>query len=307
MINLMNSISKLLSAFNGHHSQTIPYEIILENIRDAVVLVSSGHKVLFHNKVFARLVADDYNSSLKGSDFWSFFAAANPYMEYKSVLKGALCESSVDFPIRSLNQTLNLTVATFISCTNGNYVVILEDSSKQKEREGLLIREAKSDKLTGLLNRKGFDERLGSTINDISKNSKYKVGVLFIDLDEFKPINDTYGHDAGDLMLITVAERLSSVVEDFETAARIGGDEFVCIFPVCESLNDLKDKGEKILKAVALPVDTNDNEIGSLVVKCSIGGALYDSSVSDADELLKKADEAMYEAKKSGKNQICVK
>lgn len=303
----MSVVSKFLNHFGARVSQDIPYETILENIRDAVVLVSEGHKVLFHNGAFTRLVSGEYDSSLKGLDFWSFFAAANPYVEYKSVLKDALLEGTTDFPVRSLNQTLTLTVGTFISCDDGSYIVILEDSSKQKEREGLLIREAKSDKLTGLLNRKGFDERLGSAIKGNQEDSKFKVGVLFIDLDEFKPINDTYGHDAGDLMLISVAERLSSTVEDFETAARIGGDEFVCIFPVCESLDDLRSKGERILKAVALPVETNDDEIGSLIVKCSIGGALYDSSISSADELMKKADEAMYDAKKSGKNQIRVR
>ncbi|EGR2229488.1 sensor domain-containing diguanylate cyclase [Vibrio parahaemolyticus] len=303
----MSVVSKFLNHFGAKVSQDIPYEAILENIRDAVILVSEGHKVLYHNGAFTRLVSGEYNSCLKGLDFWSFFAAANPYVEYKSVLKEALLEGTTDFPVRSFNQTLTLTVGTFISCDNGSYIVILEDSSKQKEREGLLIREAKSDKLTGLLNRKGFDERLGSAIKGNQEDSKFKVGVLFIDLDEFKPINDTYGHDAGDLMLISVAERLSSTVEDFETAARIGGDEFVCIFPVCESLDDLRSKGERILKAVALPVETNDDEIGSLIVKCSIGGALYDSSISSADELMKKADEAMYDAKKSGKNQIRVR
>ena len=231
----MSVVSKFLNQFGARVSQDIPYETILENIRDAVVLVSEGHKVLFHNGAFTRLVSGEYDSNLKGLDFWSFFAAANPYVEYKSVLKEALLEGTTDFPVRSLNQTLTLTVGTFISCDDGSYIVILEDSSKQKEREGLLIREAKSDKLTGLLNRKGFDERLVSAIKGNQEDSKFKVGVLFIDLDEFKPINDTYGHDAGDLMLISVAERLSSTVEDFETAARIGGDEFVCIFPVCES------------------------------------------------------------------------
>lgn len=303
----MSVVSKFLNHFCARASQDIPYEIILENIRDAVVLVSAGHKVLFHNDAFTRLLSGESSSSLKGLDFWSFFAAANPYVEYKSVLKEALLEGTTDFPVRSLNQTLTLTVGTFIPFDNGSYIVILEDSSKQKEREGLLIREAKSDKLTGLLNRKGFDERLVAAIKGNQENSKFKVGVLFIDLDEFKPINDTYGHDAGDLMLISVAERLSSTVEDFETAARIGGDEFVCIFPVCESLDDLRSKGERILKAVALPVETNDDDIGSLIVKCSIGGALYDGSISSADELMKKADEAMYDAKKSGKNQIRVR
>ncbi|MBU2896026.1 sensor domain-containing diguanylate cyclase [Vibrio hepatarius] len=303
----MSVVSKFLNHFGDRVSQDIPYETVLENIRDAVILVSEGHKVLFHNGAFTRLVSGESNSSLKGLDFWSFFAAANPYVEYKTVLKEALIEGTTDFPVRSLNQTLTLTVGTFISSDNGSYIVILEDSSKQKEREGLLIREAKSDKLTGLLNRKGFDERLGAAIKDNQEDSKFTVGVLFIDLDEFKPINDTYGHDAGDLMLISVAERLSSTVEDFETAARIGGDEFVCIFPVCESLDDLSSKGERILKAVALPVETNDDDIGSLIVKCSIGGALYDSSISSADELMKKADEAMYDAKKSGKNQIRVR
>ncbi|KDM90831.1 hypothetical protein EA58_13810 [Photobacterium galatheae] len=269
--------------------------------------MSKNHKILYHNDGFSRIASGETGEDLRNRDFWRFYATANPYQEYQHLFASVSEGEAIDFAIRSSNQTLNLTVATFLSLPGGDYLVILEDSSKQKERESRLIREAKSDKLTGLLNRKGFDERLASAIEGYKTDSKFKVGVLFIDLDEFKPINDTYGHDAGDLMLISVANRLLSTVEDFETAARIGGDEFVCIFPVCDSIDDLRTKGEAILHAVAQPVETHDESIGKLVVQCSIGGAIFDQDIHSADALLKKADEAMYEAKKSGKNQIYIR
>nr|WP_276560751.1 sensor domain-containing diguanylate cyclase [Vibrio coralliirubri] len=284
----------------------MPFGKVLEEVRDAVVLVNSKHQIKYHNNAFLRIIGSESEETFVGKEIWGYYASANPYIDYQSLYSTSIGLGQVDFAVRRINQTLKLGVARLIELDSDLYLLLIEDSSVQKERETKLIREAKSDKLTGLLNRKGFDERLAAALQGYDPKSGYSVGVLFIDLDEFKPINDTFGHDAGDLMLIAVAERLNASVEDYETTARIGGDEFVCILPVCESLDEVAIKGEKILGAVAQPVDASSLGLSELIVKCSIGGALVDPNDISANSLLKRADEAMYTAKKSGKNKISV-
>ncbi len=184
-------------------------------------------------------------------------------------------------------------------------VVFARDISEQKERENRLIREAKHDKLTGVYNREGFDSRLNSAIETLNAHSDdctgKEVGVVFLDLDEFKPVNDTYGHDVGDSLLIAVAERLKESIGELDTVARLGGDEFVAVFPMCDGKKDLQEKAKRILYAMREPVVT---DAVTLTIKCSIGAAAYPSDAQNQEELIKASDVAMYQAKSAGKNQI---
>lgn len=288
----------------------IPYQFILDRISESIVLMDSSGKIIFCNAGFCKLVCVDNISCILGRKLVDFYAAANPVKEYDNLLNSINSDGVFDFSIRTINGTLVLTQAKLENFSLDRQLMIFKDSSKQRERENQLIREAKSDKLTHLFNRKGFEERLlavtkkddDSKIDSIEKN-KFKVGILFIDLDEFKPINDTYGHDAGDLILISVANNLASSITEYETAARIGGDEFVCIFPICESKDELLIKGKEILNAIAKPVEIDNH---TLVVKCSIGGALMSEECNTSTDLLKKADNAMYKAKRLGKNSVII-
>nr|CAH7321778.1 GGDEF domain-containing protein [Vibrio chagasii] len=187
--------------------------------------------------------------------------------------------------------------------TGGSYFVFLYSIEQYVEREQALIMAAKTDKLTGLLNRKGFDERLAEALPLAGSCDESQLGLLFIDLDEFKPINDTYGHDAGDALLIAVAERLGVGSPDYATIARLGGDEFVCLIPALSGSDELASVANKILDEVARVVKF-DNQ--NLVVKCSIGGTLYPSKATSKEELFKQSDEAMYLAKKAGRNQVFI-
>ncbi len=185
-------------------------------------------------------------------------------------------------------------------------VMFARDISVQKEREGKLIREVKRDTLTGVFNRSGFDGQLASAIKGLDalgESTDYQVGLVFLDLDEFKPVNDTYGHDIGDRLLIAVADRLNDCVGEVDTVARLGGDEFVCIFPLCKNKDDLKEKAQTILDAMRTPVET---DVVNLTIKCSIGAACYPSDADTQELLLKASDVAMYQAKMAGKNQIRV-
>jgi len=158
----------------------------------------------------------------------------------------------------------------------------------------LLRHQALHDTLTGLPNRKLFEERLEQAIH-----SSALVALLFLDLDGFKLINDTLGHDIGDQLLQAVARRLTNCLRGSDTVARLGGDEFTVILPAIPNSQIAARVAEKILSTLAQPFIL-DNQ--TIEVTVSIGIGLYPSAI-DADDLVKQADMAMYQAKESGKNR----
>lgn len=124
---------------------------------------------------------------------------------------------------------------------------------------------------------------------------------MFVDLDGFKSVNDTFGHDAGDSLLKEVAVRLRSCLRETDTAGRIGGDEFLLVASEINSNEDAGLIADKIIKALTLPVFTGE---AKLEIGASIGIAVYPEHGNDAEILIKKADTAMYHVKKSGKNNF---
>ena len=176
---------------------------------------------------------------------------------------------------------------------------------------------ALTDSLTKLPNRRLFNDRLHQAIL-ASARSKTYTAVVFIDLDDFKPINDQYGHAVGDLLLIKIADRIKKAVRDTDTVARFGGDEFVVV--LCDLNADRKNAvaevasiGEKIGRSIAMPITVKNGEESVLVIpQCtaSIGGALslYSRGASEIvfDSLLALADAAMYQAKQAGGDRLCI-
>lgn len=169
--------------------------------------------------------------------------------------------------------------------------------AKQKDK---LYYQAHYDALTGLPNRVLFMDRLEQAIIKAKRNGK-KVALFFIDVDKFKYINDSYGHQVGDEVLKIVAERLGSAIREGDTLARLSGDEFTMIF---EELNDsryLASMAHKLLEIIKQPMLVDDHEI---YLSLSIGIALYPDDTKSASDLLKYADTAMYKAKESGRNDF---
>jgi len=156
------------------------------------------------------------------------------------------------------------------------------------------------DSLTGLPNRTLLLERLATALS-AARNRDRKVAVLFIDLDEFKVINDSLGHSVGDLLLKEVARRLQELIRDQDTVARLGGDEFLVVLGNLEGESDARQIAERILKAVGASF-VNDSVL--LNVTCSIGVSLFPKHGDDTETLIKFADAAMYTAKEAGRNRI---
>jgi diguanylate cyclase (GGDEF)-like protein len=157
------------------------------------------------------------------------------------------------------------------------------------------------DTLTKLPNRRNFEQYLKQTILQASR-SKQKVGLLYMDLDGFKLINDQYGHDAGDKALITAVERINKTLRDSDFFARIGGDEFVLIANHFHDKEELQIVANRIIGSLNQPIFENNTE-QQVFMGVSIGIAIYPDNVKSPRALITAADQAMYEAKTSGKNQ----
>jgi diguanylate cyclase (GGDEF)-like protein/PAS domain S-box-containing protein len=158
---------------------------------------------------------------------------------------------------------------------------------------------AQRDALTGLYNRAFFSQRMQAVMERAASDHR-QVAVLFLDLDGFKKVNDTAGHEAGDHLLRIVAQRLSGCVRESDTLARLGGDEFVVLLDNVRSLGEAERLARRIVRAIAQPFSTGGIEY---YLGASIGIALYPEHGADAATLLRSADAAMYNAKQNGRNQ----
>lgn len=182
-----------------------------------------------------------------------------------------------------------------------HFIAVHEDVTARKQAEEHALFLAQHDDLTGLANRRYFEEGLSTVFADKGAGS---VGVMFIDLDRFKEINDTLGHSAGDALLKRTASQLASLTDDTSMVlARLGGDEFaIFMAPLNESKWSLSMVARQILNKIAVPFRYGNTEFS---ISCSIGLAKGNVADSSAEALLQQADMAMYRAKKAGKNTFC--
>ncbi|MEX2353457.1 MAG: sensor domain-containing diguanylate cyclase, partial [Gammaproteobacteria bacterium] len=161
-----------------------------------------------------------------------------------------------------------------------------------------LEQKALQDGLTGLANRTMFESELETAI-DVSKSTGSIVAVFMLDLDKFKPVNDTWGHAAGDDLLIQVGERLQRLVRDRDVVARFGGDEFSVILYHFGRIEEVEMVATRIIEEIRRPFKLKDTEVE---IGASLGIALYPEHASGQKELIEKADAALYEVKRSGRN-----
>jgi len=180
------------------------------------------------------------------------------------------------------------------------FASLVQDVTERLNTERTIHYMAHHDALTGLPNRRLMQDRLNQAIMQARRKQRH-VGVLFLDLDRFKLLNDTLGHDTGDYILKDVARRLTSCVREVDTVSREGGDEFVVVLPDLERPENARIVADKILREFARPVEIGGQDIH---ITTSIGIAHYPNDATDVNHLLKHADSAMYQAKDSGRNTV---
>lgn len=192
----------------------------------------------------------------------------------------------VEYVVTPVNESQAITGA----------VVVFRDITKRRETEEEIIYRANYDSLTKLPNRMLLMERLGQELK-LARREEKLVGLLFIDLDRFKDVNDSLGHRAGDLLLRQVGHRLQRLLRETDTVGRLGGDEFVILLPHVVHIDDPAEVAERILRALDDPFELEGR---AAQIGASIGIAVFPRDGEDVGELMHKADLAMYRAKSAG-------
>ena len=177
---------------------------------------------------------------------------------------------------------------------------LVQDVTERLNTERTINFMAHHDALTGLPNRRLMQDRLNQAIL-AARREKRHVALLFLDVDRFKHVNDSLGHDAGDGILCDIAKRLTAAVREGDTVSREGGDEYVIVLPDLEKPESAQLVANKILNELSKPFDANGQEI---IVTASIGISHYPNDATDVKQMLKNADSAMYQAKDAGRNTV---
>jgi diguanylate cyclase (GGDEF)-like protein/PAS domain S-box-containing protein len=279
------------------------YRSLFENANEAIFVAQDG-RLVFLNPMTSRLIG--YSSEeLMGRSFLDFIHPDDQNMvieNYLKRLKGEDFQTRYTFRYLAKNGAIRwMEIGAVLIKWDGRPATLnfCTDITEQKHAAEKIRQLAYHDSLTGLPNRKLFSDRLGIALAQARRNQK-DVAVTMLDLDHFKDVNDTLGHDVGDLLLKSAAERLSAALRKGDTVARFGGDEFVLILPDLKGTEDAVQVAQKIVESFRKPflIDTHQ-----LIVTTSIGITVCPNDGTDENMLLKNADIAMYQAKQAGRDR----
>lgn len=195
---------------------------------------------------------------------------------------------------------LRINTALNPNGTPGYYIALFTDITEKKAAEQIILKQANYDALTQLQNRHMFQIRLDQEILR-SQRSKLPFALMFIDLDHFKEINDTLGHETGDIVLVEAARRLRTITRETDIVARYGGDEFTVILPDIKDIEAIDRIAGDIVRSLSCPIPIDESQ--QLSISASIGITLYPDDTQYGSDLLNNADQAMYLAKHSGRSR----
>ncbi|MBI5436635.1 MAG: EAL domain-containing protein [Nitrosomonadales bacterium] len=278
---------------------------------DAIMITDAGGNIIRVNQAFqditgyssAEVLGKNPRMMNSGRHNRAFYAEMRQQLTHTGAWSGEIWDKRKNGQIYP--QWMTVTAVKNEQQETTQYVATFSDITARKQAEEEIRNLAFYDALTKLPNRRLFIDRFRAALPVSARHNNYGA-VLFIDLDRFKMLNDTLGHDCGDLLLIEVASRIKSCVREMDTVARLGGDEFVVLI---EEISDERDEAsrkvvlvaEKIREALARPYRLKEHEHHS---SPSIGISLYHGNEETVDILLQHADMAMYQAKSSGRNTV---
>lgn len=310
-------ISDMAHAFNSmmvvleEREAALRVAAIAFEIEEGMIVTDSNEEIIRVNRVFTKLAgysaeeAIGKNLSMLKSDRQDaeFYPRMLEVLYRDNYWQGEIWNRRKDGEIYPEWLTITAVVGKDGKITN--YICAFFDITERKQAEDKIHNLAFYDPLCQLPNRRLLFDRLHQAVTTSARN-RTCAGLLFIDLDNFKILNDTRGHDIGDLLLIEVGQRLQTCIRESDTLARLGGDEFVVLL---EELSEdrtqaavqAREVGEKVLKAINQPYMLKDIEQYS---SASIGISLFANYRQNLDDLLKQADTAMYAAKKAGRNTL---
>lgn len=279
------------------------YGEAFKQTNDWVLIINNDYTRATANQslcsVFGWLDEDiDFNSNLMGLSKrrWQFFQKLLPSLAEGEHWRGE--ELVATNTGKEFHVIVNINVSRNQITNSLYFVCVFSDISAQKAAEKELRYLANYDHLTDLPNRSLLLERIKHAMEASQRQSR-AIALFFIDLDRFKQVNDSLGHDCGDLLLVEMSRRLSGLLRVDDTVARIGGDEFVVLLETYKGTGHLGSIAQKIIEAVQLPVLLQGHKVS---IGASIGIALYPEDACDSSALLRHADIAMYHAKQLGRN-----
>jgi len=280
--------------------------IVFEHTLEAVVISDNKHKVLTVNKAFSDITGFSKKEVI-GKDFNLLWWNEDDKENTSSTILNALdkegsWQGEIDKRHKNGKKfSAHLTVIEGERAKDTkHYISIFYDITYRKQSEEKLYQLAHFDPLTQLSNRHAFMDRLAESLEK-AKRYESRCAIFYMDLDGFKTINDTYGHNAGDEVLIQTSNRLQKIIRKSDMVARMGGDEFTVIIENYSDTRSLSQLAHKMINAVSEDIRLQDS---SVKVTTSIGISIYPDDALDMESVLKHADNAMYRAKELGKNNV---
>lgn len=277
---------------------------VFEKMKDGVLITDSNQRIITINRAFSKISGYTLEE-IKGKTPHVLSSGWHDTLFYQNLWSEINNNGQYNGEIidRKKNGELYTAEVNIIALRNKegaltNYISIVNDISEKKEQEKLIHNLAYFDSLTELPNRVLFEERVISRIPALKRANK-KMAILFIDMDNFKNINDTLGHFVGDKFLIEVAKSIKTLLREEDTLARLGGDEFTIILEDIGSIVEIIPIVDRIINKFKTPVEIGDK---ALYTGISMGISVYPDDGYTYEELIKAADTAMYHVKESGKN-----
>ncbi|HEY8034256.1 MAG TPA: diguanylate cyclase [Methylobacter sp.] len=279
--------------------------IVFENTRECITITDAEGNIIDVNPAFSRMTGYTRAEVLgknprflkSGHHDQAFYAAMWQSINTTGCWSGELWNRTKNgecYP-----ELRSISAITDIQGAVTHYIGISSDISQLKQHEKQLEHIAHYDALTGIPNRVLLADRMRQAIAQAKREQKL-LGVCYLDLDGFKPVNDTLGHQAGDHVLIDIARRIGNILREGDTVARLGGDEFVVLLPDLNHAEECIATLKRLHENIALPIYIQDQ---SFLLTASIGVSIFPDDGNDPDVLLRHADQAMYVAKQSGKNR----
>lgn len=304
--NIKENINKLKETNKELEDEIKMGRVFYDNSKEAIAITDNNGFIISVNNAFVQITGYSYNEVLNKSLMILDSGKSNE-QEFNEKLKEAETNEIYTGEVWNRKKTGeiyrdNITLTVIKDEFNDvvNYIAIFRDMTDEIEWKSKLIKEAKTDSLTKLPNRSLFFDRLEQAIKTAERNST-SGALMFIDLDHFKSINDTLGHQVGDLLLIEVAKRLQESVRNADSVSRLSGDEFTIILPDIHEPNDAGLVADNILNKLTKPYYLDGNTIN---VTCSIGIAIFFHDGNTSESLLFASDQAMYNAKEYGRNKV---
>ncbi len=296
---------QMLSSMRQADEQLRLAAIVFETTAEAIIITDRNNRIQAVNRAFCNITGyteDEVigkNPSLQrsGRHDQAYYQQMWGCLEDDKKWEGEIWERRKSGEVYPAWMIINAVCSERGEATG--YVALFSDITERKQQEDRLWRQANFDALTGLPNRTLFMDRLSQAIHSAHREG-WLLALMFIDLDHFKWINDSLGHEAGDQLLQEVAQRLRACARESDTVARLGGDEFTIILPDIDGRGGGEQVAKKVLESLAQPLTLAGRK--EPFTSGSIGIAFYPDDASNADALLKSADMAMYQAKENGRN-----